>query len=310
VLGPGIARCLAVLQDRRYHRAVQVPDADIVVDEPLVRRLVAEQHPDLADLPVRIVAEGWDNVVLRLGQDLLVRMPRREAAAHLVDHEQRWLPGIADRVRGVTAVPEPVRVGVPSPTYPWPWTVTTWFPGVAAGAVTVLPDSVPGTVAAFLRAMHVPAPPDAPHNPVRGGALTGRTEAVRARLATGRFPRADELAALWARSVAVPGWDGPPLWLHGDLHPFNMVVDAQGLVAVVDFGDVTAGDPATDLATAWLTFDPQARRRFRAGLSHDEDTWARARGWAVSLGTALASAPEGSAHRDVGLRALVAVLDD
>jgi aminoglycoside phosphotransferase (APT) family kinase protein len=54
--------------------------------------------------------------------------------------------------------------------------------------------------------------------------------------------------------MEIAGWDGPPIWLHGDLHPFNLVVNQGRLSAVIDFGDLCAGDPATDLAVAWMLF--------------------------------------------------------
>jgi aminoglycoside phosphotransferase (APT) family kinase protein len=287
------------------------PPADITVTVPLVRRLLREQHPDLAPLPLRVVANGWDNVMLRLGDDLVVRMPRREVAAHLVAHEQRWLPTIRMLVGDVVAVPAPVRIGRPSDTYPWPWSVVPWVHGVPAGPTPVDAPAVVDALADFVDALHVPAPADAPHNPVRGGPLAGRSHAVAERLASGAVPRADAVAALWGRAVAVPGWAGPPVWLHGDLHPFNLVVDDDRLVAVVDFGDVTAGDPATDLATAWLTFGREARVRFRARLAADDATWMRARGWAVAMATALATgSAEGSDHHSLAVRAIDAVLDD
>src|SRR5919202_6625186 len=106
------------------------PHADLAVDAALVRRLLEEQHPDLAGLPLRLVANGWDNLILRLGDDLLVRVPRREAAAHLVRHEQEVLPRIAPALP--VAVPVPVRVGVPSVAFPWHWSVLRWFEGVLA----------------------------------------------------------------------------------------------------------------------------------------------------------------------------------
>jgi aminoglycoside phosphotransferase (APT) family kinase protein len=101
--------------------------ADIFIDEPLVRRLLREQHPDLGTLELRLVANGWDNDIYRLGGDLVVRLPRRLVAVPLVEHEQRWLSGIAERV--TVDVPAPVRIGLPSDTFPWPWTVAPWFEG-------------------------------------------------------------------------------------------------------------------------------------------------------------------------------------
>lgn len=267
-------------------------DADILVDAALARRLVRRQHPDL-DAPLRPVAAGWDNAVYRLGEHLCLRLPRRRAAAGLIRNEQRWLPRLAPALP--LPVPVPVRVGVPSAQYPWPWSITPWLPGTP---VTRMPverrAALAGPLARFLTALHVPAPREAPANPVRGVPLATRAEAMAQRFAAGRVPAA--LRALWDELVAVPGWSGPPLWLHGDPHPGNLLADPGGaLGAVIDFGDLTAGDPATDLAAAWLVFDAPARAAFRdalrPGLGDDEDAWQRGRGWALNIGAAVAADP-------------------
>lgn len=290
--------------------------ADIAVTEALVRSLLRSQHPDLAHLPLRVVANGWDNVVLRLGDVLAVRVPRREVAAHLVAHEQRWLPTIATLVDGAVRVPVPVRVGLPSVEYPWHWSVVPWFAGAPAVDGRADDPAVVDALAAFVAALHVPAPTDAPPNPVRGGPLAGRADAIAGRLASGRVPHAGAVAAAFGRALAAPTWDAPPVWLHGDLHPHNLVVDHGRLAAVVDFGDVTSGDPATDLASAWLTFGLEARSRFRAAVTSadgtaDDATWTRARGWALTMATAVVVAMEpGRALHTMGLRAIDAVLTD
>jgi aminoglycoside phosphotransferase (APT) family kinase protein len=288
------------------------PAAEVVVDEPLVRSLLADQHPDLAERRLQVVANGWDNVVVRLGDDLAVRLPRRAAAARLVEHEQRWLPEIARRVAHVAPVPEPVRLGRPALGYPWSWSVVRWLPGEVVGDRAAGP-AVARALAAFVGLLHVPAPADAPVNPFRGVPLATRSAAVLDRLATADVPRARELAALWRTAAAAPTHTGPPVWVHGDLHPFNVLVErAPGgdrLSAVVDFGDVTAGDPAVDLATAWLTFDREGRRTFRALVAADDATWTRARGWAVSIASALWTSDD-RAFRTVGRRGIDATLDD
>ena len=266
---------------------MDTPPAEVEIDANLVTRLVRAQHPDL-DAPLRLVAHGWDNVIYRLGDDLCVRVPRRAVAVDLIRNEQRWLPGLAPRT-GV-AVPAPVRMGLPGPDFPWPWSICPWFEGRPAADVPPVDRTPAATgLADFLARLHTPAPPDAPPNPVRGVPLAARDAAVRERLAG-----TPDLLALWDRLAAAPPWDGPPYWLHGDAHPGNLVLAASGparLAAVIDFGDLTAGDPACDLSTAWLTFDPAGRAAFRARYDAltgiGEATWVRARAWALNLATAL-----------------------
>ncbi|SDQ11812.1 Predicted kinase, aminoglycoside phosphotransferase (APT) family [Curtobacterium sp. UNCCL20] len=288
------------------------PAAEVHVDVPLVRALLEDQHPDLAGLPLEVVANGWDNVILRLGDLLAVRLPRRAAAATLIEHEQRWLPEIARRVAPIVPVPDPIRIGRPAGDYPWSWSVVRWLPGTPAGE-RVGGVHVGEALAAFVGLLHVPAPADAPVNPVRAVPLATRSDAVLARLDSPDVPRARELAAVWRAAAAVPAYTGPPVWVHGDLHPFNVLFDTgpdggPRLAAVVDFGDVTAGDPAVDLATAWLTLDHDGRRVFRTRVAPDDDTWERARGWAVSIASAL-SLSDDRTFRAAASRAVQQVLD-
>lgn len=275
--------------------ADNMPAAEVAVDDALVRRLLACQFPEGAGLPLRLVANGWDNVVYRLGDRLAVRLPRRLAAAELVLNEQRWLPALAPRLP--LSVPTPVLAGRPADGYPWPWSVVPWLPGgIAADTPLADPTAATDSLGRFVAALHQPAPAEAPQNPVRGCPLAHRQEAVTERLARvgpGLAPgERDALAAAWAEGLATPVWDGPALWLHGDLHPANLLVDGRGrLSAVIDFGDLTAGDPATDLAVAWMLFDAtDVRARFLAAAGQPDDaTVRRARAWAVNLALAMAA---------------------
>lgn len=263
------------------------PGAEVDVDEALVRALLADQHPDLADLPLAPLASGWDNAIFRLGDDFVVRLPRRQLAAALVEHEQRWLPDLAEGLP--LPVPVAVRKGRPAPSYPWAWSVCRWFPGTVAATTPVDDIQLAARVlGAFVRAMHQPAPPDAPENPFRGVPLLERDEVMRERVdQLGDLLDRDRVLGCWEDALAIPRWAGPPLWLHGDLHPFNLLVHHGRLSAVIDFGDLTSGDPATDLAVAWMLFPPPLRAVFRSEAGDvDDDTWARARGWALSLGVA------------------------
>ncbi len=263
------------------------PLIEVDVTASLARRLLAEQHPDLAALPLHGRLNGWDNITWRLGDELALRFPVREASAPLVEREHRWLPLLAARLP--VAVPNPVRTGEPSALYPWPWTVVPWLEGTVVAQTEVAGRTRwAHQLADALVALHVPAPPDAPVNPYRGVPLADRADVVGRRLADAPgIPHRAALLDAWRDGLAAPAWDGPPVWVHGDPHPGNLLSDEAGLAALLDFGDLCHGDPASDLATAWLTFDAEGRAelvtRTTAVRSWDDATWRRARGWAAGL---------------------------
>lgn len=286
-----------------------MPAAEVVVDEDLVRALLSEQHPDLAQLDVRIVGEGWDNVTLRLGDDLGVRVPRRAMAAPLILNEQRWLPVLAPRLP--LAVPTPVRNGQPGCGFPWAWSVCPWLTGeIATGPLRSSADAAL-TLGEFVAALAVPAPADAPPNPYRGVPLPERHDVTVARIAQlTEIVDGPRLRELWDDLCATPLWDGPPVWLHGDLHPANLLATNGELTAVIDFGDITGGDPATDLAGGWMLFEGEDLAAFRRAAGDcDDDTWRRARGWALVHSLAcLGSSADNDTMAAIGHRTLAAVL--
>lgn len=259
------------------------PAAELDVTDSLVRRLLAEQHPDLAPLPLRFVASGWDNCVFRLGPSYAVRLPRRRVAAQLLEHELRWLPELALPLPLPVSVP--LRRGAPGAGYPWPWAITLWF----EGTTTVHTPPTDLTVSArvlgdFVAAMGRPAPDEAPANRFRGVPLADRHTRVLHGIEAGVPERLRAHALdVWSAALDVPAWSGPSVWLHGDLHPANIVVHGGAVSAVIDFGDLTSGDPATDLSLAWMLFGEADRAAFRESAGDcDEDTWVRARGSALA----------------------------
>lgn len=270
------------------------PAAEIEIGEGLVRALVDSQAtriPGVAARALAHAADGWDCSVWRLGDDLAVRLPRRALAAPLVLHEQEVLSEFAARLAPTgVGVPAPVVHGRPGFGYPWSWSVVPWFDG--RSGVDLAPADRAGwalPLAAALLALHVEAPLRFPANPVRGVPLSRRARAVAGRFTSlrGRVPdpALSRLDELWDAALRAPAWSGAPLWIHGDLHPGNLIARGSDLVAIIDFGDVTAGDPAYDLAVAWLAFDTDGRDAFRMAVAdrYDEATWTRAHGWAAAV---------------------------
>ncbi|MFR9790128.1 aminoglycoside phosphotransferase family protein [Streptomyces sp. MB22_4] len=267
---------------------MDTPGTEITAD--LVRGLLRAQHPDLAERPLRLGARGWDNQLWRLGDDLAVRLPwATRTADALLLKEHTWLPALAPGLP--LPVPVPQRLGAPSEAFPRPWLVTTWVPGTPAdqAPVTRGPKAAEA-LAAFLTALHRPAPDDAPAGRDRGGELAplagrfeaGLTEAV----GLGLLPDPATVRAVrsvWADAAAAPPWPGPAVWLHGDLHPANVLTADGTFCGVIDFGDLCAGDPACDLAAGWTLLPDGALDRFHAAFrtAPDPATLRRARGWAV-----------------------------
>ncbi|MFC0436088.1 phosphotransferase [Kutzneria buriramensis] len=221
-----------------------------MIDENLVRALLRDQHPDLAELALRPGPKGWDNEMWRLGETLAVRLPHAtERASELLLKEFRLLPALDLPL----PIPTPIRLGEPSARFPKHWTVVEWVPGEPADRSPITRHEAADTLAAFLKVLHQKAPADAP-----------------------------------THTFAPPDWTGTPVWLHGDLHPANVVTENGNLAGIIDFGEFCGGDPAIDLSAAWVLLPPGSAGRFFAAYgSVDDATIARARAWATRKAQAL-----------------------
>ncbi|NML50070.1 aminoglycoside phosphotransferase family protein [Streptomyces sp. R302] len=257
------------------------------IDEPLVRRLIAAQFPHWAGLDVRQVASaGTDNAMFRLGDDLVVRLPKAEWATGQIEREHRWLPRLSPSLP--LATPTPVGTGVPGEDFGRPWGVYRWLDGADAWAAPVKDlahaAEALGRFGVALRTVDVTGGPRS----FRGGAVTEWEEgafpsAAAALAAAGLLGERAALAA-WDQVLALPAWDRPPVWLHGDLLPGNLLTRDGRLTAVIDFGGLGTGDPAADLLPAWTLLTPATRPLFRTASAVDDATWARGRGWALCWG--------------------------
>ena len=254
---------------------------ELAIDEPLVRRLIAEQFPEWSALPLRRVEpQGTDHAIFRLGAELSVRLARRRGPAHAGGKEQEWLPRLAPLVP--VEIPVPVAQGRPGRSYPWFWSIHTWVEGDTVPVEELEAVQAARDLAALVRALQRVDPAGAP--PGRGVPLADRDREFRGRLAV--FEGDPAVAGEWERALSAPAWDGPPVWHHGDLDARNWLVRDGRVTGVIDWGAMGVGDPACDVMVAWKLGSHAARDAFRAALPTDDATWERTRGWVVSQAVA------------------------
>ncbi len=255
------------------------------IDATLVKQLIRAQFPEWAALPVAPVENGgWDNRTFRLGDSMSVRLPSAPAYVAQVEKEHRWLPVLRPHLP--LRIPVPVGLGAPGAGYPWPWSIYSWLDGEPARADRIHDlGRFAVDLAQFLVALRGIDARNGPvagaHNFHRGGSLTVYDSETRWSISV----LADEIdvaavTEVWDAALAM-SWQGPPVWVHGDVAETNLLVKVGRLNAVIDFGCAGVGDPSCDLVIAWTFLDPASRKKFRSAVALDAATWKRARGWAM-----------------------------
>ena len=255
-------------------------DDELAINAALVRRLLAEQLPDLAGRPLREVGRGTVNAMFRLGDDLAVRLPRTAEWAGDLERERVWLPRLSERIS--LRVPEPVAEGRPTDEYPLPWAVYRWVDGDQYEDELVADErGAAEDLARFVRELRA--------GPVEGGPAAGRRplavldEVTRVAIVeAGDLLDTAAVLAAWDRALEAPVFAGDAVWIHTDLLRPNLLVQGGRLAAVIDFGAVGVGDPAADVIAAWTVFGAAGRARYREALEVDDATWERSRGYALT----------------------------
>lgn len=270
---------------------VTLHENEIPADETLVRSLLEAQRPEWAGLPLSPAGAGTDNTMYRLGDELLVRLPRTVDNGRSVRKEQAWLPRLAPHLS--RPIPELVHAGTPTGTFPLAWSVHRWIDGDEVGPDTVGDWAAFGTdLAAVVRELHrvdlMGATRADGLDWYRGGSLRPCDQWVTrslddCRTTAGSDLDIDTLERLWRAALALPEPSGPQVWLHGDLKPSNLLAREGGLHAVIDFGGLSIGFPDAEHAPVW-DLPPQARHAYRDSLDLDDATWTRARAWAIAVG--------------------------
>lgn len=253
------------------------------VDAALVGRLLAEQMPDLSGRPLTIVEPwGTDNAIWRLGDDLVVRLPRIKWAAGQIARESTWLPRLAPYLP--VEVPEPVAVGEPGAGYPFPWAVHRWIAGAGAAPEHLAdPVSFALDLAGVVRQLKTAPTDGAPGARNRARPLAEYDEATRLAIdAASHLIDAAGATAVWEDALAAPAYADPAVWVQGDLEGNCLVRDGR-LCGIVDWGSACAGDPAVDVQVVWSPlFTEDSRRAFLDALEVDDATLARSRGAALN----------------------------
>ena len=273
---------------------------EIPIDVELVRGLVSRAMPAYADAPIRrLASSGSTNVLFRLGEDLLVRLPRQPGGSATISKEAEWLPVVGPLLP--VAVPDVVAVFRPDSAYPEHWSVVRWIEGAHPDVVD--PDTAADprreilarNLVAVLHALrHAQLPTGANNLPqlqsYRGEPLATMDETTRENLEHCRAVEGfefdlDAAEQIWTEAMALPGVaDRPaPRWYHGDLAAENLLMRHEALTAILDFGSLAVGDPTVDLVVAWEVLDPPARELFRKQVGVDDATWLRGRAWALSI---------------------------
>lgn len=260
------------------------PD-ELNIDLELVRKLVQKQFPEWAALRIEPVhPRGTDNALFRLGESMVARLPRRESTSATLQKELQWLPRLAPLLP--LRIPVPLEIGIPTSEYPFEWSIYSWLDGEPATVERIAdPAQAADDLAGFVSALHSIDPSGGPtpgeHNFLRGARLRSRDKRTRDCIAS-LGNTVDGAMSIWEKAVAASEWPGEPVWIHGDLDSRNVLARDGRITAVIDWGGLAVGDPASDVMVAWKMLPAETRVRFRTALAVDDATWARARGWVVS----------------------------
>jgi len=258
---------------------------DITIN--LAHKLIADQFPEYAHFNItEVEKQGHDNRTFRLGENLLIRMPTEDSYALKVPKEQALLPKLAPYL--TVSIPCPIKMGCPSKDYPYPFSIYKWLKGISINLL-VLDDNcleqLAFDLAKFLNELesidHIEGPTPGQHNWWRGDHPSVYDKGAREQIAKlSHVIDSNKAIQLWEKACKTR-WHKKPVWVQGDFAIGNMLIQDGKLSAVIDFGGICLGDPACDLVIAWTFLYGRPRDIFIKNIQHDEDTWLRAKAWAL-----------------------------
>lgn len=257
------------------------------ITQELAHKLITEQFPEYSHLPItNIEKQGHDNCTYRLGNEMLIRLPIDESYALKVPIEQELLPQLAKCLS--FSIPAPIKMGKASKYYPYPFSIYKWLSGKSVNLLTLTEqekDRLAFDLAKFLKELqaikNVKGLTPGQHNWWRGDHVSVYDKGARAQIAElADVIDVSKALELWVKACDTK-WNKLPVWIHGDFAIGNMLMQSGKLSAIIDFGGVAIGDPACDLVIAWTFFKYEAREIFMREMNLDNDTWLRAKAWAL-----------------------------
>jgi len=292
--------------------SLKMHEDEVHTDVNLVRRLITKQFPQWKELSIcPAPSAGTDNALYRLGEELVVRLPRIDWAIDQVTKEHEWMPKLAPHLP--LEIPVPLEMGEPDEGYPWNWSVYRWLEGenrTKENLSNLMQAAI--DLAEFLLALQsidTTGGPLATEHGLRGAPLSMRDEATREAItALSGMMDTKSVTEVWETALQAAEWSHDPVWFHGDVLPGNLLFKNDKLSAVIDFGGLGVGDPACDLMIAWNLFSAESRDTFQTALAVDDATWARGRGQALSQ--ALIFIPYYMNTNPVGVRNAWQVIDE
>lgn len=257
---------------------------EVDINPELIKALLLEQFPEFTNHPLqKMHPEGTDNVLYRLGNDKLIRLPRTKSSSLNIEKELTWLPRLGPKLP--ISIPKILCKGLSNKNYPFPWLICEWLDGINPDQEDMVGKlKVAADLATFVNAMQQ-IPAKSGPNCRRGQPLnTCDKQVLQSIPLLNKLYDTSLLKKLWESAINVPHWKKEPVWIHGDLHAGNLIVKDRILVGIVDWGLAGVGDPACDMMVAWTLLNQQSRKIFHSIIQPDDDSWARGRGWALFLG--------------------------
>jgi len=286
------------------------PDVEVNTSEELIKELLDTVQVGVKSM--RLLGEGWDNMMYLVNDSYLIRLPRRNVADQLIQNEQGFLLKYGRDM--LIPVPKILHLGKPGDAYPYHWTISNFLLGEPA--VGMYPDDDQCELfASFLKSVHSLDGSEMNFNPYRSTPLTSRAKDMSNKMQELKQSTtliSDKIESIWQRALSETHPETKSI-IHGDLHARNILLSGSRFSGIIDWGDVCCGDPATDLASIWMLFrNADSRRRCLTIYGADDSLIARSKGWAIVFGVLLTSIgiANQDSHEQIGRFALKNLNED